>query len=137
MSERELSRLEVFAQVDDGRLSVDNAANMLDMMRLQVFRHLKRYWQDVASAIRHEARVKPQNNRIHHARRDYAFSVIKESCADFGPTLAAEMLVGYHGFKDSGETVRKWMQEDDICLSRKQRRTFHQRLVYAVNVSES
>ncbi len=30
MSERELSRVEVPAQVDDGRLSVDSAANMLD-----------------------------------------------------------------------------------------------------------
>ncbi len=29
MSERELNRVEVPAQVDDGRLSVDNAANML------------------------------------------------------------------------------------------------------------
>ena len=30
MSERELNRVEVLAQVDDDRLSVDNAANMLD-----------------------------------------------------------------------------------------------------------
>ena len=29
MSERELNRVEVLAQVDDGRLTVDNAANML------------------------------------------------------------------------------------------------------------
>lgn len=28
MSERELNRVEVLAQVDDGRLSVDNAANI-------------------------------------------------------------------------------------------------------------
>ena len=31
MSGRELNRVEVLAQVDDGRLSVDNAANMLDL----------------------------------------------------------------------------------------------------------
>ncbi|KEJ87708.1 putative transposase protein, Y4bF [Sulfitobacter donghicola DSW-25 = KCTC 12864 = JCM 14565] len=42
MSERELNRVEVLAQVDDGRLSVDNAANMLDLTRRQVFRLLKR-----------------------------------------------------------------------------------------------
>ena len=28
MSERELNRIEVLAQVDDGRLTVENAANM-------------------------------------------------------------------------------------------------------------
>jgi len=33
MSERELNRVEVLAQVDDGQLSVDNAANMLDLTR--------------------------------------------------------------------------------------------------------
>ncbi|OED49888.1 hypothetical protein AB838_04740 [Rhodobacteraceae bacterium (ex Bugula neritina AB1)] len=31
MSERELNRVEVLAQVDDGRLTVDNAANLLDL----------------------------------------------------------------------------------------------------------
>jgi len=126
MSERELNRVEVLAQVDDGRLSVDNAANMLSLTRRQVFRLLKRYRQDGAAAIRHKARGKPPNNRIHHAKRDYALSLIKESYADFGPTLAAEMLAEHHGLKVSRETVRKWMQEDGIWLSRKQRRTFHQ-----------
>ena len=127
MSERELNRVEVLAQVDDGRLSVDTAANMLGLTRRQIFRLLKRYRQDGASAIRHKARGKPPNNRIHHAKRDYALlSLIKESYADFGPTLAAEMLAEHHGFKVSRETVRKWMQEDGIWLSRKQRRTFYQ-----------
>ncbi|MEL6103620.1 MAG: helix-turn-helix domain-containing protein, partial [Pseudomonadota bacterium] len=51
------------AQVDDGRLSVGNAANMLCLTRRQIFRLLKRYRQDGASAIRHKARGKPPNNR--------------------------------------------------------------------------
>ena len=115
-SERELNRVEVLAQVDDGRLTVDNASHMLALTRRQVFRLLKRYRQDGASAIRHKARGKPPNNRIHHAKRDYALSLIKESYADFGPTLAAEMLAEHHGFKVSRETIRKWMQEDGMWL---------------------
>ena len=126
MSERELNRVEVLAQVDDGRLSVDNAANMLALTRRQIFRLLKLYRQDGAAAIRHKARGKPPNNRIPKAKRDYALSLIKENYPDFGPTLAAEMLAEHHGFKVSRETVRKWMQEDGLWLSRKQRRTFHQ-----------
>jgi len=96
MSERELNRVKVLAQVDDGRLTVDNAANMLDLTRRQIFRLLKRYRQNGASAIRHKARGKPPNNRIHHAKRDYALSLIKENYADFGPTLVAEMLAEHH-----------------------------------------
>lgn len=126
MSERELNRVEVLAQVDDGRLTVDNAANMLCLTRRQLFRLLKRYRQDGAAAIRHKARGKPPNNRIHKAKRDYALSLIKVDYPDFGPTLAAEMLAEHHGFKVSRETLRKWMIEDGIWLSRKQRRTFHQ-----------
>lgn len=126
MSERELNRVEVLAQVDDGWLTVDNAANLLDLTRRQIFRLLKRYRQDGASAIRHKARGRPPNNRIHGAKRDYAMALIRESYADFGPTLAAEMLAEHHGFRVSRETVRKWMQEDGLWLSRKQRRTFHQ-----------
>ena len=42
MSERELNRVEVLAQVDDGRLTVDNAANMLSLTQRQVFWLLKR-----------------------------------------------------------------------------------------------
>ncbi len=126
MSERELNRVEVLAQVDDGRLSVENAANLLDLTRRQVFRLLKRYREDGAVAIRHRARGKPPNNQIHKAKRDYALVLIKENYPDFGPTLAAEMLAEHHGFKVSRETLRKWMIEDGLWLSRKQRRTFHQ-----------
>ncbi|MEO9629491.1 MAG: ISNCY family transposase [Sulfitobacter sp.] len=126
MSERELNRVEVLAQVDDGRLTVANAANMLDLTRRQVFRLLKRYRQDGASAIRHKSRGRAPNNQIHSAKRDYALTVIKEHYPDFGPTLAAEMLAEHHGLKVSRETVRKWMVEDGIWLSRKQRRQFHQ-----------
>lgn len=126
MSERELNRIEVLAQVDDGRLNVQNGANMLAITKRQMFRLLKRYRQDGASAIRHKARGKTPNNKIHNAKRAFALALIKESYADFGPTLAAEMLAEHHGFKVSRETLRKWMVDDGIWLSRKQRRAIHQ-----------
>jgi len=126
MSARELNRIEILAQADDGRLTVENAANMLNLSRRQVFRLLKRYRLDGASAIRHKARGRRPNNHIHDSKRDYALSLIKENYADFGPSLAAEMLEQNHGFKLSRETLRKWMVADGIWLSRKQRRTFHQ-----------
>lgn len=126
MSERELNRIEVLAQVDDGRLSVQNGANMLDITKRQMFRLLKTYRTDGAAAIRHKARGKAPNNKIHRAKRDYVLALVKENYADFGPTLAAEMLAQHHGFKVSRETLRKWMVDDGLWLSRKQRRAFHQ-----------
>ena len=126
MSERELNRIEILAQVDDGRLTVDNAANLLDLTRRQIFRLLKRYRVDGAAAIRHRSRGRVPNNQFHDAKRDFALTVIKEEYPDFGPTLAAEMLAEHHGFKVSRETLRKWLIEDGHWLPRKERRRFHQ-----------
>ncbi len=126
MSERELNRIEVLSQVDDGRLTVSVAANILGLTTRQVYRLLKRFRSGGASAIRHRARDRAPNNQIHQATRDYALSLICENYADFGPTLAAEMLAEHHSFKVSCETVRKWMSEAGVWLPRKQRRQFHQ-----------
>jgi transposase len=104
MSERELNRIEVLAQVDDGRLSVQNGANMLDITKRQMFRLLKRYRTEGAAGIQHKARGKAPNNLIHAAKHYYALALVKESYEDFGPTLAAEMLDEHHGFKVSRET---------------------------------
>ena len=114
MSERELNRIEVLAQIDDGQLSVENGANMLDVTKRQMFRLLKRYRTEGEPAIRHRARGKAPNNKIHKAKRDYALALVNENYKDFGLTLAAEMLAEHHGFKVSRETLRKWMQEDGI-----------------------
>jgi len=51
---------------------------------------------------------------------------VRQNYRDFGPTLAAEVLSERHGVAISRETLRKWMVEAGLWLSRKQRRTFHQ-----------
>jgi len=53
-------------------------------------------------------------------------ALVRESYADFGPTLATEKLAERHGLQVSRETVRNWMVDAGLWLSRKQRRTFHQ-----------
>jgi len=126
MSERELNRIEVLSQVEDGKLSVEAAANMLNLTRRQVFRLLRRFREDGPVGLRHKARGTSPNNRIHDAKRIYALDLIRENYADFGPTLAAETLAERHGFKVSRETLRKWMQEEGLWLARKQRLKFHQ-----------
>ncbi|MBD9449964.1 ISNCY family transposase, partial [Rhizobium sp. RHZ01] len=58
--------------------------------------------------------------------RDYAVTLVGERYADFGPTLATEKLAERDGLRVSRETVRGWMVDAGLWLSRKQRRTFHQ-----------
>ena len=126
MSERDLNRIEVLSQVADGRLGTSEASAVLGMSRRQVQRLLSRFRRDGAAAIRHKARGRPPNNRKSDAVRDYALSLVRESYADFGPTLAAEKLAEDHEVKVSRETLRQWMIGDGLWLSKAARRTFHQ-----------
>ena len=126
MSERELNRIEVLSQVTQGRMTAVTAADVLGLSRRQVHRLLTAFRSEGAAAVRHKARGRGSNNRTDPAVRAFAVTLVRESYADFGPTFAAEKLAEDHGLKVSRETLRKWMAEDGIWLSRKQRRTFHQ-----------
>ncbi|WP_041678646.1 ISNCY family transposase [Rhizobium etli] len=126
MSERDLQRIEVLSKVIAGRMTMVTAAHVLALSERQVRRLLDRISTDGAASIRHKAIGRPSNNRISDGVRDYAVTLVRERYADFGPTLAAEKLAERDGLRVSRETLRRWMSEAGLWLSRKQRRTFHQ-----------
>jgi hypothetical protein len=126
MSERDLQRIEVLSKVAAGRMTMVTAAHVLDVSTRQVRRLLTRMSIGGAASIRHKAIGRSSNNRISDGVRDYAVTLVRESYADFGPTLASEMLAERDGLSVSRETLRGWMIDAGIWLSRKQRRTFHQ-----------
>ena len=125
MSEREVHRVEVLSAVVAGRMSTSVAASVLCLSGRQVQRLLKTFRKDGAVALRHKARGRPSNNRTIEGLRDLTLAIVREHYADFGPTLAAEKLAERDGVKISRETLRKWMVEDGLWLSRNQRRVFH------------
>jgi hypothetical protein len=125
MSECDLQRIEVLSKVVSGRMTTVSAAHVLDLSERQVRRLLDRIRSGGAASIRHKAIGRPSNNRISDGVRDYAMALVRERYADFGPTLATEKLAERDGLSVSRETVRNWMVDAGIWLSRKQRRTFH------------
>ena len=126
MSERDLQRIEILSKVVAGRMSMVSATHVLDLSERQVRRLLERIRTGGAASIRHKAIGRPSNNRISDEVRDYAMTLVRERYADFGPTLATEKLAERDGLRVSRETVRGWMADTGLWLSRKQRRTFHQ-----------
>lgn len=67
----------MLAKITDGQLSVQNGAKMLGGAWLQMFRLLKRYRTEGTPAIRHRARGKGTDHKIHKihkAKRDYALA---------------------------------------------------------------
>lgn len=126
MSEHELQRIEVLAQVLDGSLRTTTAADLLGLSQRQVQRLVHDVQDNGAIAVRHKLRGRPSNNRISDLKRDYILSLIRNDYPDFGPTLATEMLAERHGIHVSSETLRKWMIADSLWKSRAQRHRVHQ-----------
>ena len=74
----------------------------------------------------HKARGRVSNRSHNEGIRKYAVELFKTRYADFGPTLATEMLLDKHQLRIGKETLRRWMMAEGLWLSRTQRRTFHQ-----------
>jgi molybdenum-dependent DNA-binding transcriptional regulator ModE len=108
MSERDLRRIGVLSEVISERRTIVSAATVLAVSVRHVHRLLQRLEAGGGAGLAHKARGRPPNNGIDAAIRDYAIALITEKYADFGPTLAAEMLVRHHALTVSRETLRKW-----------------------------
>lgn len=126
MSERDLKRIEVLSEVRTGRRTVASAAAVLAVSERQAYRLLARYEVHGGSGLIHKARGRTSNRSRNEGVRRYAVELVKTRYADFGPTLATEVLLDRHELRVGRETLRRWMMAEGLWLSRTQRRTFHQ-----------
>jgi len=126
MSERDLQRIEVLTDVLAGRRTVAAAATVLVVSERQMYRLLAKYEDGGGSALIHKARGRTSNRSLNAGIRRYAVELVRTRYADFGPTLATEVLLEKHSLRLGRETLRRWMVAEGLWLSRKQRRTFHQ-----------
>jgi len=126
MSERDLRRIEVLSDVRAGRRTVAAAAAVLSISERQAYRLLARYDADGGGGLIHKARGRTSNRSRNEGIRKYAVELVKTRYADFGPTLATEVLLDRHQLQIGRETLRRWMMAEGVWLSRKQRRSFHQ-----------
>ena len=125
MSERDLQRVEVLGDVLSGRRGVGSAASVLGLSERQVWRLLARYKAGGGGALVHRGRGRRSNRRLGDDVRERALELVRSRYGDFGPTLAAELLRDKHGLTVSRETLRQWMTDAGLWLSRRQRRQFH------------
>ena len=108
------------------RRTVAAAAAVLSVCERQAYRPLARYELDGGSELIHKARGRTSNRSTNEGVRKYAVELVKTRYADFGPTLATEVLLDKHQLRVGKETLRRWMMAEGLWLSRTQRRTFHQ-----------
>lgn len=52
MSERELNRIEILSQIQDGKISMPNAARLLNLTKRQVYRLMHRFINEGPSGLK-------------------------------------------------------------------------------------
>jgi transposase len=97
------------------------AAERLQLSRRQVERLTVRYRRQGASGLLSRHRGHPSNYQLADGTAERALNLIRDSYADFGPTLACEKLRECHGLVLSKETVRHLMTEAGLWIPRWQR----------------
>jgi hypothetical protein len=126
MNERELHRVGVLAEIRAGDRTIASGAMVLGLTARHMRRLLKRYEQFGAPGLVHGHRSHPSNRRRRPAERERVLALVQAHYAGYGPTLASEALRERHGLHVPRETLRSWMREAGLWLTRVQRRRFHQ-----------
>ncbi|BDB24309.1 transposase [Cupriavidus sp. TA19] len=121
MTMRELDRLKVIQAVVDHGLSVWRAAEKLGLSRRQVERLVLRYREDGPVGLGSRKRGRDSNRQLPPGLESRVRGLIRDSYADFGPTLAAEKLRERHGINLATETVRRIMIDAGFWIPRKLR----------------
>ncbi len=126
MSGRELHRAGVLAEIADGSRGVASGAALLGLTARHMRRLIERYRTRGPAGLAHGHRNRPSNRRRPAEHRAEALRLIRAHYQGYGPTLASETLLERHGLRVPRETLRSWMREDGLWLTRAQRRVFHQ-----------
>ena len=98
---------------------------MLGISTKQVHRFLV-FFREGGGAMIHKAGGRALNNHSMTDMHGYVVELVRTRYADFGPSLTAEVLLEKDGAQVSRETLRKWMVEAGLWLSRKLRSSFLQ-----------
>lgn len=109
MSDKEVFRVQVMAQLLEGKLDQRAASERLGISVRQVKRLKRSYVESGMDGLISKRRGRPSNHRLREEVVALAMSLIGTRYADFGPTLATEKLSERHGITLSVETVRKHM----------------------------
>jgi biotin operon repressor/transposase-like protein len=121
LSGRERDRLVVLRQVKEGKLPQRKAAEQLGLSSRWVKKLMKRLKSEGDRGLAHRLRGRA-SNRGHGAEvRKRAMELVGEQYADYGPTLASEVLAGDHAIEVNRETLRQWMSKAQIWKPRRQK----------------
>src|ERR1700724_3164556 len=132
MSERELMRATVLAQVKSGAWRLVQAAERMDLSYRQAKRLWKRYRSNGAAGLVHRSAERASNRARPKKVRRKVVSLIRQKYSGevgqrFGPTLAAEHLASEDQVGICVAAVRRWMLAEGLWSRERKVREHRQR----------
>ena len=118
MSQREVERAGVIAEVVAGRMRQRRAAELLGRSCRQVKRLVRAWRAEGAAGLRSRRRGRPSNRRCSEALRKQVLALAAERYEGFGPTLLGEYLAREHALVMSVETLRQWLIQAGLWQTR-------------------
>jgi hypothetical protein len=126
MSRKESNRLHIIHQALDKKITQEEAAELISLSNRQLRRMLKRVREEGDGGICHRSRGKASNRRIPKRVKDKALKLYRDQYSDFGPTFASEKLLEVHKINLSDETLRLWLNQDNIPYKKRKSRPHRQ-----------
>lgn len=114
MSMKELRRLPVVYSVINGRITQQEAADILGLCRQQIGRIVTKVTQKGNTELAHSLRGKPSNRATNIELKNKILHLSRTIYQGFGPTLAAEKLFEIEKINIHPETLRLWLVEAGI-----------------------
>ena len=108
---KERERLVTVRLVGEGKLWQAQAAERLVMSVRQVKRLVRAWRAQGAAGLVSKRRGRSSVQRVAQATREHFIGLVRQHCADYGPTLACKYLRRHHGLTNSRESLRGWMIE--------------------------
>lgn len=125
MTQREVERAGLMAEVAGGRIRQRQAAEALGLSCRQIKRLVRTWRAEGAPGLRSKRRGRPSNRRHDEALRTQVLALEASHYAGFGPTLLGEYLAREHAITVSVETLRQWLIQAGRWKPRTRRQVIH------------
>ena len=132
MSQEELRRVEILAQVRSRQLRLVDAGRLRRVSYGQAKRLWKRYREEGPAGLKHRSAGRVSNRGYESEFRQQVLGIVREKYGGgvgerFGPTLAAEHLASEDRVVVHAETLRRWMLSAGLWSRERKRRKHRQR----------
>ncbi len=126
MSSKERRRKSVFDEVREGRISIKEAARLVNLGYRQCRRSYKRFLEEGDAGLVHRSRGRVSNRSKSDSFKQKVLKRYEERYMGFGPTLATEKLEK-EGLVVDHDTLRRWLLETKLMEPKRRRKAYRSR----------